>query len=100
MIKPMKRVMVNCTLSRPLHGPGRTFSPALEPTCSEQEDSHRPYLHEYTSFEHLQDKVTPVQVKDLQDHELQVEEDVRKEGVEVVQRYNQRAIQNPEKPNR
>lgn len=39
-------------------------------------------------------------MKDLQDHELQVEEDVWKEGLQVVQRQNQRAIQNPEKPNR
>lgn len=39
-------------------------------------------------------------MKDLQDHELQVEEDVWKERLEVVQRQNQRAMQNPEKPNR
>jgi len=30
----------------------------------------RPYLREYTSFEHLQDQVTPVKIKNLEDHEL------------------------------
>lgn len=34
-------------------------------------------------------------MKALQDHELEVEEDVWEEGFEVVQRQNQGAVQNP-----
>lgn len=52
----------------------------------------RPYLCEYASFEHLQDEVTPVQVKALQDHELHVEEDVGEERLQVEHRHNQRAV--------
>lgn len=55
------------------------------------------HLREYASVEHLHYQVAPVQVEALQDHELEVEEDIREERFEVVQRHDQGAVQNPVK---
>lgn len=53
-----------------------TFAVAVETTLQEWLRPAQTYLHEYASIEHLHYEVAPVEVKALQDHELQVEEDV------------------------
>lgn len=59
-----------------LHCLDLTFAVAVETTLQEWLRLAQTYLHEYASIEHLHYEVTPVEVKALQDHELEVEEDV------------------------